>query len=71
MAERQSSDQVANAITREDIPEKPGYEREIDENVDAALEDALDTVSVANEDYLERLLASELGSFRIERGESA
>jgi len=61
----------ADAITREDVPEKPGYEREIDENIDATLEEALDTVSIAGEDYLEHLLACELGSFRTERGESA
>ena len=55
-------------LTREDVPEKPGYEMEIDENVDDALEDALKTASIANERYLEALLSAELGSFRLERG---
>ena len=64
------SDESTHSLTREDVPEKPGYEREIDENIDSALEDALKTVSVADEEYLEHLLACELGSLRVERGDS-
>lgn len=61
-------EQSTNGISRSDVPEKPGYEREIDENIDDSLADSLKTVSIAGEDYLESLLAAELGSFRLERG---
>ncbi|WP_436348924.1 hypothetical protein [Natronorubrum sp. FCH18a] len=60
--------QHTERMSREDVPEKPGYELEIDENVDASLADALKTAAVANEGYLEALLAAELASFRLERG---
>ncbi|WP_440767470.1 hypothetical protein [Natronorubrum sp. DTA7] len=60
--------QHTERMSREDVPGKPGYELEIDENVDASLADALKTAAVANEGYLEALLAAELASFRLERG---
>ncbi|WP_254810688.1 hypothetical protein [Natronosalvus amylolyticus] len=55
-------------LTRDDVPPKPGYAHEINENVDDALEDALKTCSIAGETYLEALIAAELASFRYERG---
>lgn len=68
LLERSTDGKQTHQMSREDVPEKPGYEREIDENVDASLADALKTASIAGEDYLEALFAAELGSFRLERG---
>ena len=53
-----------------EVPEKPSYPREVDENVDSVLEEALDTVEMADNEHLTTLLANELASHRIDAGVS-
>lgn len=53
-----------NEYAPNELPEKPAYDREIDENVDDALEDAYKTCKIANNEYLENMLKNELASYR-------
>lgn len=53
-----------------EVPEKPNYDAEVQENVDDALEQALETARIANAEYLEALLSNELASYRYAGGHS-